>query len=110
MTLATPHPLHPPVLRIKPIQQAVAEYYSINPKEILRQRRFLEIARPRQVAMYLPNLLTKKTLPEIGRAFRKDHTTVIHALRRIEELIKQDEELAEDIMFLTQQLSRRNAA
>jgi hypothetical protein len=53
---------------------------------------------------------TTKSLPEIGRAFQKDHATVLNALRRIEELIKHDEELEEDIMFLTQQLSQRNAA
>lgn len=97
-------------VRIKDIQVAVAEYYRINPREMLTGRKAIYLARPRQVAMYLAKLLTKRSLTEIGLAFHKDHTTVIHALRRIEELIKHDDELAEDIMFLTQQLSHRNAA
>jgi chromosomal replication initiator protein len=110
MTLASPHPLRPPVLRINHIQLAVAEYYKISLKDLLGRRKFIELAKPRQVAVYLATLHTKKPLSQIAREFGKDHTTIIHAVRRIDELIKQDDELAEDIMFLTQQLSRRNAA
>lgn len=98
------------VVRIADIPTAVAAYYDITPKEMLGKRRMIYLSRPRQVAMYLSNLLTTKSPSAIARAFRKDHTTVIHALRRIEEPIKHDEEQEEDIMFLTQHLSKLNTA
>jgi chromosomal replication initiator protein len=98
------------VIRINDILTAVAEYYKISLRDLLGHRRFIELARPRQVAMYLATLHTKKTLAQISREFGKDHTTVVHAVRRIDELIKHDDELAEDIMFLTQQLSQQKAA
>jgi len=68
-------------------------------------RRSVAIARPRQVAMYLAKKLTSKSLPEIGRKFGgKDHTTVMHAVKRIEELSKKDSEFAEDVELLTRML------
>jgi chromosomal replication initiator protein len=98
------------VVRINDILATVAEYYNISLRDLLGRSRLIELARPRQVAMYLATLHTRKSHSQIAREFSKDHTTVIHALRRIEELIKHDDELAEDILFLTQQLSHRNAA
>ncbi|MGH6980494.1 MAG: helix-turn-helix domain-containing protein, partial [Stellaceae bacterium] len=68
-------------------------------------RRAREIARPRQVAMYLCKMLTPRSLPEIGKKFGgRDHTTVIHAIRRIEELSVADKTLAEDVAILTRML------
>ncbi len=66
-------------------------------------RRSRVVARPRQVAMYLAKKLTSKSLPEIGRKFGgKDHTTVMHAVKRIEELMAADSEFAQDIELLEQ--------
>jgi chromosomal replication initiator protein len=63
------------------------------------------VARPRQVAMYLSKQLTSRSLPEIGRAFGgRDHTTVMHAVRKVEELVKLDTAFAEDVELLTRML------
>ena len=68
-------------------------------------RRAREVARPRQIAMYLAKQLTQRSLPEIGRRFGgRDHTTVIHAVRRIEELRAADAELDADVRLLMRQL------
>jgi chromosomal replication initiator protein len=68
-------------------------------------RRARAVARPRQVAMYLSKQLTSRSLPEIGRAFGgRDHTTVMHAVRKIEELVKSDSAFAEDVELLTRML------
>jgi chromosomal replication initiator protein len=68
-------------------------------------RRSVAVARPRQIAMYLSKQLTPKSLPEIGRKFGgKDHTTVMHAVKRIEELKLADNEMIEDIEILSRQL------
>ena len=92
-------------ITVDEIQRAVAEYYNLRLGELLSQRRSRNIARPRQVAMYLAKQLTERSLPEIGRRFGgRDHTTVIHAVRKIEELRQQDAALDEDIHRLTRQL------
>jgi chromosomal replication initiator protein len=68
-------------------------------------RRSRAVARPRQVAMYLSKQLTSRSLPEIGRAFGgRDHTTVMHAVRKVEELVKLDTAFAEDVELLTRML------
>ena len=68
-------------------------------------RRSVAIARPRQIAMYLAKRLTSKSLPEIGRKFGgKDHTTVMHAVKRIEEIARQDQEFADEVELLTRML------
>jgi chromosomal replication initiator protein len=83
----------------------VAEHYNIRSADMHSARRAREIARPRQVAMYLCKMLTPRSLPEIGKKFGgRDHTTVIHAIRRIEELSIGDKTLAEDIVILTRTL------
>ena len=68
-------------------------------------RRSRNIARPRQIAMFLSKNLTTRSLPEIGRKFGgRDHTTVIHAIKKVNELVKNDSSLAEDIEILTRSL------
>jgi chromosomal replication initiator protein len=92
-------------ISIDEIQTQVAEHYRIRKAEMTSARRAREVARPRQVAMYLSKQLTPKSLPDIGRRFGgRDHTTVIHAVRQIERLRAADSELDADIRLLTRQL------
>jgi chromosomal replication initiator protein len=92
-------------ISIDEIQTQVAEHYRIRKAEMTSARRAREVARPRQVAMYLSKQLTPKSLPDIGRRFGgRDHTTVIHAVRQIERLRACDSELDADIRLLTRQL------
>jgi chromosomal replication initiator protein len=92
-------------ITIDEIQKRVAQHYNIRLADMSSPRRARNIARPRQVAMYLAKLLTSRSLPEIGRKFGgRDHTTVIHAVRRIEELQQIDSALAEDINLLRRML------
>ena len=85
---------------IDEIQKKVAEHFNISVKEMQSSRRARTVARPRQIAMYLAKLLTSRSLPEIGRKFDRDHTTVMHAVRKVEELILEDKSLAEDVEIL----------
>ena len=82
------------------IKQKVAEHFNIRQRDMDSARRARAVARPRQIAMYLCKQLTSRSLPEIGRKFERDHTTVIHAVRRIEELMATDRSLAEDVELL----------
>ena len=82
---------------IDEIQKKVAEYFNISVKEMQSSRRARNVARPRQIAMYLAKQLTSRSLPEIGRKFDRDHTTVMHAVRKVEELIVEDTSMAESI-------------
>lgn len=83
------------------IQRRVADYFNIRLSDLLSARRARAVARPRQVAMYLSKQLTSKSLPEIGRQFGgRDHTTVMHAVKRIDELRQTDSILEEDIQHL----------
>jgi chromosomal replication initiator protein len=92
-------------ISIDEIQTQVAEHYRIRKAEMTSARRAREVARPRQVAMYLSKQLTPKSWPDIGRRFGgRDHTTVIHAVRQIEKLRASDAELDADIRLLTRQL------
>jgi chromosomal replication initiator protein len=87
------------------IQRKVADHYNVRLQDLLSARRSREIARPRQVAMYLAKRLTPRSLPEIGRKFGgRDHTTVMHAIKRIEELRATDSELDADLTHLTRLL------
>ena len=90
---------------VEEIQRKVAERYSIRVADVLSKRRERPIARPRQIAMYLAKILTTASLPEIGRKFDRDHTTVIHAVRTIEELMKKDSVFAEEVNSLRRGLS-----
>jgi chromosomal replication initiator protein len=90
---------------IEEIQRKVAEHFNIKLAEMTSTRRARAVARPRQVAMYLAKQLTPRSLPEIGRKFGgRDHTTVMHAVKKIEELIATDNSLAEDVELLRRML------
>lgn len=94
------------LVTIENIQRTVAEYYKIKVADILSKRRSRSVARPRQLAMALSKELTNKSLPEIGDAFGgKDHTTVLHACRKINELREQDDEMKKDYTHLIRILS-----
>ncbi|MEG9860887.1 MAG: chromosomal replication initiator protein DnaA [Parvularculales bacterium] len=89
------------IITIDSIQRQVAEYYNIRMADMLSARRSRPIVRPRQVAMYLSKHLTSTSLPEIGRKFGgRDHTTVIHAVRKVDELRNNDQSIGEDIKRL----------
>ncbi len=101
--------LHQPRLRITvdTIQRKVASYYSIKPEDMSSSLRARRVARPRQVAMYLCKRLTSRSLPEIGRQFGgRDHTTVMHALKKIDTLCTESEEWAEDIRRISEELQQ----
>ena len=89
---------------IDEIQKKVAEHFNISVKEMQSSRRARTVARPRQIAMYLAKQLTSRSLPEIGRKFDRDHTTVMHAVRKVEELIMEDVSLAENVDALRRAL------
>ncbi|TVQ85508.1 MAG: chromosomal replication initiator protein DnaA [Micavibrio sp.] len=84
-------------ITIDEIQRKVAEHYNLRLTDMHSSRRARNVARPRQIAMYLAKQLTARSLPEIGRKFGgRDHTTVMHAVRKVEELIEQDAQIAQD--------------
>ena len=86
------------VVTIEKIQNVTSNFYSINLQEMLSQRRSRPLARPRQIAMYLAKKLTTRSLPEIGRKFaNRDHTTVIHAVKTIEKLCQNSEEMKKNV-------------
>ncbi len=88
-------------ITIDEIQKRVAEHYNVRVADMHSARRARAVARPRQVAMYLAKQLTPRSLPEIGRKFGgRDHTTVIHAVRKIEELSAYDSSFREDVELL----------
>ena len=94
------------LVTIENIQKTVAEYYKVKVADILSKRRSRSIARPRQMAMALSKELTNHSLPEIGDHFGgRDHTTVIHACRKVKELIQDDSDFAEDHKNLMRILS-----
>jgi chromosomal replication initiator protein len=94
-----------PKITIEEIQRQVAQYFNIRLADMLSPRRARTVARPRQIAMYLSKQLTTRSLPEIGRKFGgRDHTTVIHAVRRIDELCKEDSSMEEDVDLLKRTL------
>tara|TARA_B100000073_G_scaffold22173_1_gene17433 strand:- start:1065 stop:2195 length:1131 start_codon:yes stop_codon:yes gene_type:complete len=90
-------------ITIDEIQNKVSNYYNINVDDLISSRRLRSFARPRQVAMYLSKKLTSRSLPEIGRKFGgRDHTTVIHAVKKIDQLKSENEKFDEDVSVLTQ--------
>jgi chromosomal replication initiator protein len=112
LTMETAHEVLHDVLKahdrkvsIQEIQKRVCEHFNIRIAEMSSARRARNIARPRQVAMYLAKQLTSKSLPDIGRHFGdRDHTTVMHAVARVTELIAQDAAFAEDVDLLRRML------
>ena len=90
---------------IEEIQKKVAEHFNIKLSEMFSPRRARSVARPRQIAMYLSKQLTTRSLPEIGRRFgNRDHTTVMHAVRKVEELRSLDAAIDEDVELLRRML------
>ena len=90
------------------IQKKVCDYCDVNLADLLGTRRMRPIARPRQLAMFLAKKLTSKSYPDIGKAFGgRDHTTVIHAVRTIENLLPRDKDLAEKADVLERVLTTR---
>ncbi|MBG0810874.1 chromosomal replication initiator protein DnaA [Methylosinus sp. H3A] len=96
----------PKRVKIDDIQKLVASHYNISRADILSSRRTANVVRPRQIAMYLSKVLTLRSLPEIGRRFGgRDHTTVLHAVRKVEELASKDKSLSEVIELLKRMLA-----
>jgi chromosomal replication initiator protein len=98
-------PAEPKRVRIEDIQRIVARRYNVSRADLLSSRRTANVVRPRQVAMYLAKVLTLRSLPEIGRRFGgRDHTTVLHAVRKIENLAGNDSVLADELEALKREL------
>jgi chromosomal replication initiator protein len=96
-----------PRISVAEIQARVANYFRIPVREMTSQRRARDVARPRQVAMYLSKQLTPKSLPDIGRRFgNRDHTTVMHGIRRVESLRSTDDEIDRAVLSLTRELQQ----
>lgn len=98
-------PQEPRKVKIEEIQRIVARRYNVSRGDLLSSRRTANVVRPRQIAMYLAKTLTLRSLPEIGRRFGgRDHTTVLHAVRKIEGLVGNDGALAEEIEAIKREL------
>ncbi len=98
--------VHDRLITIENIQKTVADFYQLRVADLLSKRRTRSIARPRQMAMFLAKALTEHSLPEIGSAFGgRDHTTVLHACRKIDSLCETDGRLREERARLTRELS-----
>ncbi|WP_242912770.1 chromosomal replication initiator protein DnaA [Brevundimonas pishanensis] len=92
-------------ITVDEIQKTVAEHFNLKQADLLSERRTRAIARPRQIAMYLCKQHTTRSYPDIGRRFGgRDHTTVLHGVRKIEEMLSQDEQIARDVEALTRKL------
>ena len=95
----------PKRVKIEDIQKLVATHYNVSRADILSSRRTANVVRPRQIAMYLSKVLTLRSLPEIGRRFGgRDHTTVLHAVRKIEGLTGSDRSLSDEVELLKRML------
>jgi chromosomal replication initiator protein len=95
----------PKRVKIEDIQKLVASRYNVSRSDILSERRTAAVVRPRQIAMYLSKVLTLRSLPEIGRRFGgRDHTTVLHAVRKIEKAIGEDTILNDEVELLKRML------
>jgi chromosomal replication initiator protein len=92
-------------ITVDEIQKTVAEHFSLKQADLLSERRTRAVARPRQIAMWLCKQHTTRSYPDIGRRFGgRDHTTVLHGVRKIEELMPQDDQIARDVETLTRKL------
>ncbi len=95
----------PKRVKIEDIQKLVATRYNVSRADILSERRTAAVVKPRQIAMYLSKALTPRSLPEIGRRFGgRDHTTVLHAVRKIEKALSDDRSLTEEIELIKRML------
>jgi chromosomal replication initiator protein len=94
-------------VKIDDILRVVGKHYNVPKSDLLSPRRARSIVRPRQIGMYLAKTLTTRSLPEIGRRFGgRDHSTVLHAVRKIEGLIRTDEKLAREVTLLVRLLEQ----
>ena len=92
-------------VNIEQIQKKVSEHFNVKMSDMSSARRSRTVVRPRQIAMYLSKNLTSRSLPEIGRRFgNRDHTTVIHAVKKVEELRNMDVSFDEDVELLIRML------
>ena len=92
-------------INVELIQNLVASHFNLNIQELLSPRRSRSLARPRQIAMYLAKQHTTNSLPDIGRKFsNRDHTTVIHAVKKIDELLKKDDDIRKSVTELKKKL------
>ncbi|WP_404406715.1 chromosomal replication initiator protein DnaA [Pelagibacterium halotolerans] len=94
-----------PRVRIEDILRIVARHFNVRKTDLLSSRRSRDVVRPRQIAMYLAKALTSRSLPEIGRRFGgRDHTTVLHSVRKVEQLMADDGDLTQEIELLKRML------
>jgi chromosomal replication initiator protein len=92
-------------ITVDEIQKTVAEHFQLKQADLLSDRRNRAVARPRQIAMYLCKQHTTRSYPDIGRRFGgRDHTTVLHGVRKVGELMTQDDQVARDVEALTRKL------
>jgi len=92
-------------ITVESIQNLVATHFNLNLQEMLSPRRSRSLARPRQIAMYLAKMNTTNSLPDIGRKFsNRDHTTVIHAVKKIDELIKKDNDIKQSVIEIKKKM------
>jgi chromosomal replication initiator protein len=92
-------------VRIEDILRIVSRHFKVPRNDLLSSRRSRDVVRPRQIAMYLAKSLTSRSLPEIGRRFGgRDHTTVLHSVRKVEQMMKDDTELTQEIELLKRML------
>ncbi|WP_420391430.1 chromosomal replication initiator protein DnaA [Acuticoccus sp.] len=93
--------------KIEDIQRVTSQHFGVSRHDLVSARRTRVIVRPRQIAMYLSKTLTPRSLPEIGRRFgNRDHTTVLHAVRKVEDMVKKDPQTAEDVETLKRLLDQ----
>lgn len=99
----------PRAVRIEDIQRIVSKHFNVSKQDLLSARRTRTIVKPRQIAMYLSKTMTPRSLPEIGRRFGgRDHTTVLHAVRKIEGLIDNDNKLGQELELLQRLIDEQN--
>lgn len=92
-------------ITVDEIQKTVADHFGLKQADLLSERRTRSVARPRQIAMYLCKQHTTRSYPDIGRRFGgRDHTTVLHGVRKIEEMLGSDDQIARDVETLTRKL------
>ena len=95
-------------IKIDDILKVVGRHFNVPKADLLSPRRARSIVRPRQIGMYLAKTLTTRSLPEIGRRFGgRDHSTVLHAVRKIEELMSDDEKLSREVNMLIRLLEHQ---
>ncbi len=91
----------PRSIKVEEIQQVVCKHFSVTKADLLSSCRARTLVRPRQIAMYIAKVMTGRSLPEIGRRFgNRDHTTVLHAVRKIEDMVSRDKVLAQEVDLL----------